>query len=97
MSPESRSRMISFRLTADEYDRVRELCYSNGIRSVSEMARAAINMMLSKPNLAPHEALEIRVTDLESRLHHLALEIKKLSQHSSRNVNRDVAATVRTA
>lgn len=89
--------MISFRLTAEEYDRFRELCYSNGIRSVSEMARAAINMMLSKPDRAPHEALETRVSELESRLHLLSLEIKKINQHPSHSLNPEVAITARTA
>lgn len=97
MSLESRSRMISFRLTAEEYDRFRELCYNNGIRSVSEMARAAINMMLSQPSRAPQEALETRVSELESRLHLLSLEIKKLSQHSTQNLTPDIAISARTA
>lgn len=78
---ESRSRMISFRLTAEEYEKFRELCFAQGIGSLSEMARAAINMLLQQPARAPQEALESRVTELEGRLHMLALELKKLSQN----------------
>jgi hypothetical protein len=90
--------MISFRLTAEEYDRFRELCYTHGIRSVSEMARSAINMMLSQPSRAPQEALETRVSELESRLHLLSLEIKKLNQHSAaHNLNPGVGIPARTA
>ena len=89
--------MISFRLTAEEYDRFRELCYSNGIRSVSEMARAAINMMLSQPARAPQEALEARVAELESRLRLLSLEIKKLNQHAEPSLSSAVAVSARTA
>jgi hypothetical protein len=88
--------MISFRLTAEEYDRFRDLCYSNGIRSVSEMARTAINMMLAQPSRAPQEALESRVSELESRLHLLSLEIKKLNQHST-HISSDVAMPARPA
>lgn len=80
MSPESRSRMISLRLTAEEYDCLRELCFTHGIRSVSEMARTAINMLLQDPALVPQESLDTRVAELESRLHMLALEVKKLNQ-----------------
>lgn len=69
--------MISFRLTAEEYDKFRELCFIHGIRSVSEMARAAINLLLQQPTRAPQEALESRVAELEGRLHILALEMKK--------------------
>ena len=97
MSLESRSRMISFRLTAEEYDRFRELCYSNGIRSVSEMARTAINTMLSKPDRGPQGTLETRVSELESRVHLLSVEIKKLSQHSSPNLNSEAAVAARPA
>lgn len=78
---ESRSRMISFRLTAEEYEKFRELCFTQGIGSISEMARAAINMLLQQPGRAPQESLESRVTELEGRLHMLALELKKLNQN----------------
>jgi hypothetical protein len=77
--------MISFRLTAEEYDRFRELCFLHGIRSVSEMARAAINMLLQQPDRAPHESLETRVSELEGRLHLLSLELKKLNQIATSN------------
>lgn len=69
--------MVSFRLTAEEYEKFRELCFTQGIRSVSEMARAGLNMLLQQPARAPQESLESRVTDLEARLHLLALELKK--------------------
>jgi len=69
--------MVSFRLTAEEYEKFRELCFTQGIRSVSEMARAGLNMLLRQPARAPQESLESRVADLEARLHLLALELKK--------------------
>ncbi len=97
MALESRSRMISFRLTAEEYERFRELCYTHGIRSVSEMARSAINMMLSQPSRAPQEALETRVSELESRLHLLSLEIKRMNQHATPALSGNVAIPARTA
>ena len=78
---ESRSRMISFRLTAEEYEKFRELCFTHGVGSISEMARAAINMLLQQPARAPQEALEYRVAEMEGRLHMLALELKKLNQN----------------
>lgn len=70
--------MISFRLTAEEYNRFRELCFAHGIRSVSEMARAAINLLLQQPSRAPQESLESRISELEGRFHMLYLELKKL-------------------
>lgn len=73
--------MISFRLTAEEYEKFRELCFTQGIGSISEMARVAINMLLQQPARAPQEALESRVAELEGRLHMLALELKRLNQN----------------
>ena len=72
--------MISFRLTAEEYDKFRELCFTNGIRSVSELARTAINLLLQQPGRVPQGTLESRVSELEGRLHMLSLEIRKLTQ-----------------
>ena len=72
--------MVSFRLTADEYDRFRELCSTCGTRSVSELARAAINSLLKQPAQAPSQALESRVAELEGRVNMLRLELRELRQ-----------------
>jgi Arc/MetJ-type ribon-helix-helix transcriptional regulator len=79
MSPESRSRMISFRLTAEEYDRIHALCFEQGVRSVSELARAALNMLLEQPERTQRETLESRVGEIEGRLRMLSLEVRKLN------------------
>jgi hypothetical protein len=80
--------MISFRLTAEEYEKFRDLCFTHGVGSISEMARAAINLLLQQPARAPQEALEYRVSELEGRLHMLALELKKLNQDGQPVVHR---------
>jgi Ribbon-helix-helix protein, copG family len=79
--------MISFRLTAEEYERFRELCSTCGTRSVSELARAAINSLLNQPAEVPREALEYRVAELEGRVNMLRLEFRKLRQHGNGNGN----------
>jgi hypothetical protein len=90
--------MISFRLTAEEYEKFRDLCFTHGVGSISEMARAAINMLVQQPARAPQEALEYRVAELEGRMHLLALELKKLNQDgpvSARRPELACAVTVR--
>jgi hypothetical protein len=73
--------MISFRLTEEEHVRFRELCFARGIRSVSEMARAALNMLLQQqPSPDSDQALESRVSELEGRLHLLSVEVRRLAQ-----------------
>jgi hypothetical protein len=80
MSKEFRSRMVSFRLTEEEYDRLHQLCYVQGIRSVSDLARAGINLLLQQPDRATPETLESRVTEIESRLRILSLELRRMTQ-----------------
>ena len=75
--------MISFRLTAEEYDRFHELCATCGTRSVSELARAAINALLKQPAHAPSEAIESRVTELEGRVNILRSEFMKLRRQEA--------------
>jgi metal-responsive CopG/Arc/MetJ family transcriptional regulator len=71
--------MITVRVTEEEYNRFRELCFSRGIRSFSEMTRAAINTFLQEPHKA-NQTLESRVAELEGRIHLLVLEIRKLAR-----------------
>ena len=82
MPVDSRSRMVSFRLTDHEFERCRDLCFRNGMRSVSEMARVAINLLIEQPSRASDGAIESRIAELEARLHILALQMKKLSQNA---------------
>jgi hypothetical protein len=77
--------MVSFRLTVEEYDRFRELCSTCGTRSVSELARAAINSLLKEPAQIPREALESRVAELEGRVNLLRAEFRKLRQGRANN------------
>lgn len=89
MSIESRSRMISFRLTAEEYDQVREACLAQGIRSISEMARAAIYIVLQQPVRPPENSVESRLTQIEGRLRLLSLEIEQLTGNACLKVQHD--------
>jgi hypothetical protein len=72
--------MISFRVTAEEYDRFRQLCLSQGITNISEMARAGFNLLLREPKCISRAPLEHRVTELESRLCLLTLEMQDYSK-----------------
>ena len=88
MSLEPRNRMVSFRLTKDEYDRFRELCFTHGIRSVSELARLGLRLLLQQPERLPQESLQTRVAALEARFHMLSLQLKSENQGI---VNKDAA------
>jgi hypothetical protein len=73
--------MISFRLTEDEHERFRQLCFTHGIRSVSELARVAMSNYFEQPSRVVNDALETRVNELESRIHVLSNELKRINQN----------------
>ena len=80
MSIRSRDKMISFRLSARDYERLREFRVARGARSISELARTAVSELIG--SLAPpsDRALEMRVNELEGQLRILALELKRIKQ-----------------
>lgn len=85
-SAESRSRMISFRVTSEEYTRFRELCALRGLRNVSEVVRLAVSQLQSEnmANSGEH-TLQLRIDTLETRI--AALE-SRLDLVPSVNLNR---------
>jgi hypothetical protein len=82
MALDSKNRMISFRLSEEEFDRFRAICFNYGVRSVSELARTAINRLLEEPARAQEQSLASRVAELEGRIRILSLELKRLN-HST--------------
>lgn len=78
MTMDPKSRMVSFRVSAEEYERMRELCFSQGLGSVSDFARTAIHALLQNPKVAGPLSLELRVADLEGRIKILTSDLRKL-------------------
>jgi len=85
MPIESRSRMISFRLTHDEYERFRGLCVSSGLRNVSELVRHAVNRMIDDSTENSLQALRLRVTSLESHISDLTDSVQQAKQRLARD------------
>src|SRR5262249_14358394 len=82
-----RSRMISFRVSEDEYAGLKNLCLNEGARSVSDMARDAVHRLITNhtwPNnhhsSTNHNPLEILVLVLQGRVDALDLEVKRLGR-----------------
>jgi hypothetical protein len=58
--------MVSIRLLEDEYQQLKELCVTQGARSVSDLAREAMFRMLTQPSAddgAQHLAARLRQLD----------------------------------
>jgi hypothetical protein len=78
----TRNKMISLRLSPEEFEQFRNVAYSHGIRSVSELVRAAITRLVRDPNRAADRGLEFRVSNLEGQIHLLAAELRRLQHHN---------------
>ncbi|WP_155121587.1 plasmid mobilization protein [Bryobacter aggregatus] len=76
-----RTRLVNFRLSEDEYERLKDTCFRSGARSVSDYARAAVLAGAVEPS---HEnrwqELEISVRKLEDQLGRL-MEKELVSAH----------------
>jgi hypothetical protein len=72
-----RVRMVSFRLSEEEYDGLKNLCLSEGARSVSELARSTICRLLGSPNGSPVQTLEKRVQELDQEIKRLSLLVER--------------------
>jgi hypothetical protein len=76
-----RSKMVSFRLSGDEYQTYREACATVGVRSLSELARAAMqHLIASRPNGA---SLDDQVRELR----HQVLQLSREVEHIARRVD----------
>ena len=81
-----RSRMISFRLSEDEYTSLRTLCEEEGARSVSDIARDAVHRLIRK-NAQSHmettlQSLEGRVNALDSQIRRLEIAVDGTSEQT---------------
>jgi hypothetical protein len=83
--------MISFRLTPQEFDRFCELSNSYGLRSVSELVRAAVNLMAGQPR--PPEPLltpetQARIAAIEFRLANLCSAFAQIESRLSADISK---------
>jgi len=73
-----RSRMISVRLSADEYESLRLLCTATGARSVSDMTRGAMQSLLD--NSSRGTALSGYMEEFRAQISTLDRKIEELSE-----------------
>jgi Arc/MetJ-type ribon-helix-helix transcriptional regulator len=74
----ARSRMVSVRLSEDEYVALRELCSTTGARSVSDLTRDAMRAFL---NGAAREAtLHTRIDEFCDQMNHLGRRLDELAE-----------------
>ena len=72
-----RSRMISVRLSEEEYSALRRLCTVTGARSVSDLTRDAMRVLLR--NSTREDVLGIHVDEFRSQMRSLDQKIEQLA------------------
>jgi hypothetical protein len=70
--------MVSFRLSEREYENLMALCAMRGSRSLSDLARDAMQRLLKAPR--QDEPLEQEVQRLNGQLEQLDREVRRLAQ-----------------
>lgn len=86
--PKRKSKMISIRLSPEEYESLRALFPALGVRSVSEFARGAMQRFLQSPSNGENSThdLDSRVRVLDNKLNRLESEVSQLSRMIGRKV-----------
>jgi hypothetical protein len=72
-----KSRMISLRLSNDEYDALRSLYRVHGSRSVSEFARNAMQRVIGEAQSGP-VLVETRLQEIDAKMTFLDQEVGRL-------------------
>ena len=88
---DNKSRMVTFRLTDEEYLQLKTLCAENGTRSVSEVARFAIESVIHGDIAMPDAQLRAQIRQLEDKVALLDRKIEDIS----RLVERGAAASAK--
>ena len=80
--------MISFRLSEEEYARVREMSLAEQARSVSDYARAALCRLPAEGNVISPGAQDPRIEGLEGDIRQLKSDLQQLRQRIEHTLGR---------
>lgn len=89
MTLQSKSKIVTFRLTDEEFQRFKTVCAANGTRSVSEVARFAIESVIHGDIALPEAQFRAQIRQLEDKVAVLDRKIEDIS----RLVERGAAAS----
>ena len=73
-SPKSKSKMVSFRLSSEDYARYRVACTAVGARNISELARVAIQRLTTNPDY------NAQICDFRTKLEAMTTELDRLTE-----------------
>jgi hypothetical protein len=84
MAANGKSRMVSVRLSVQDYEQFRAICSANGGSKVPELLRSAVSYLLENGQLRKKTTatLEQRVAELESQVQSLMVNARAASSGS---------------
>ncbi|MEQ1885617.1 MAG: hypothetical protein ABL967_11190 [Bryobacteraceae bacterium] len=74
MTVKAKTKMVSFRLSPDEYHLCRKACDTHGARNISELARAALQQLIVEPHPSTNAD---RVRELQERVRVLSADLDR--------------------
>ena len=82
-----KSRMVSFRLTAEDYRILHEACEAYHVRSVSELARTALRNLVEEGGTP----VDKQIREMREQIRALTQDIEKIASKSAANSAVEVA------
>lgn len=73
-----RSRLVAFRISDEEFQAFTKMCTSQGVRSMSDLARAAVQFMVANESTGPERAVAERLRVLEETVDVLSENLLQL-------------------
>jgi hypothetical protein len=74
-----RTKVISIRLSNEEYDQFQNLCVARGTDTISELTRTALKLLVMNEKNNGKAAIESRVENMDARMSQLDREVARLS------------------
>jgi hypothetical protein len=75
-----KTKMVSFRLSREEYRLLQGACSKSGARSVSELARSAMQRIILDADLIEHGSTDAELRQLQMQFSVLSAEVDRLSR-----------------
>lgn len=75
-----RTHIVNFRLSEDEYESLKNVCLTEGARSISDFARAAVCRSITGHSSSPSDELYIRVSKLDDRVEELDRAVRRINE-----------------
>jgi hypothetical protein len=75
-----KTRIVSFRLSEEEYECLRQKSLAQGTHSTSDCARAAVLLLLADRTAAPADEFEVKIAQLDEKMRQVERELQRLAR-----------------